>query len=240
MQGDGAAVLVALVEVLALEDAGDVELAHEAEHLGEVERLQPLAVVDDGGAFGIEHLHSLLDVGLGVGLDLFLGEGRAGGVAAGRIADQRGAVADDEGYAMAEVLELAHLAQRHGMAEVQVGGGGVDAELDVQRHALGELRLELLHRHDLHGSRGDDLQLFFNRQQRSALHLHRRCSCNPYSLAGLRESCCSIKFVKPHIAILENQREAWSILVNLIEAAPLVQSVSNVAAELPLSIGVDL
>ena len=85
---------------------------------------------------------------------------------------------------MAEVLELAHLAQRHGMAEVQVGGGGVDAELDVQRHALGELRLELLHRHDLHGSRGDDLQLFFNRQQRSALHLHRRCSCNPYSLAG--------------------------------------------------------
>ena len=43
---------------------------------------------------------------------------------------------------MAEVLELAHLAQRDGVAEMQVGAGGVDAELDVERDAALELLLE--------------------------------------------------------------------------------------------------
>ena len=170
MQGDGAALGVTVVEVLALEDAGHVELAHEVEHLAEVQRLDPVAVVDDGGLLGVEDLHSLLDVGLRVGLDLLLGQRRAGGVAAGRVADERGAVADDERDLVAEVLELAHLAQRDGVAQVQVGRGRVDAQLDVQGGALLELLFELVQRHDLHGTGGDDLQLLFDGKHYSALH----------------------------------------------------------------------
>ena len=63
---------------------------------------------------------------------------------------------------MAEVLELAHLAQRHGVTEVQVGARGVDAELDVEGHALLELLLELLEGDHLHGSGKDHLELFVN------------------------------------------------------------------------------
>ena len=170
VQGDGLALGVAVVEVLALEDAGHVELAHELEHLGEVQALQPVAVVDDLGLLGVEHLHGLLDVGLGVGLDLLLGEGRAGGVTAGRVADEGGAVADDEGHVVAQVLELAHLAQGHGVAEVQVGGGGVHAQLDVEGRALLELLLELVERHDLHRAGGDHLELLVDWEHCAVLH----------------------------------------------------------------------
>ena len=42
-----------------------------------------------------------------------------------------------------EVLELPQLAQRNRMAEVQVGRGGIDTELDAQRPAALELALEI-------------------------------------------------------------------------------------------------
>ena len=125
----------------------------------------------DGGLLGIKHLHGLRHVGLGVGLDLLLGEGRAGGVAARRVADKRGAVADDERDLVAQVLELAHLAQGDGVAKVKVGAGGIDAQLDVERHPALKLLAKLVHGHNLHGARRDDLQLFFDWQQSSVLRV---------------------------------------------------------------------
>lgn len=99
---------------------------------GQVHRKDPVAVVHDGGLLGVQDLHGLAHVGLGVGLDLLLRKLRAGGVLARGVADQRSAVADDKGDVVAQVLELTHLAQGHGMAQVQVGAGGIDAELDVE------------------------------------------------------------------------------------------------------------
>ena len=43
---------------------------------------------------------------------------------------------------MAGVLELAQLLEHDGVAEVDVGGGRVDPELDAQRAALGDPPLE--------------------------------------------------------------------------------------------------
>ena len=60
---------------------------------------------------------------------------------------------------MAEVLELAHLAQRDGMAEVKVRARRVDAQLDVERHAALELLLEVGLGHDLGSAGGDDTHL---------------------------------------------------------------------------------
>ena len=170
VQRDGLAVDVAVVEVLALEDARHVELAHELEHVSQGERLDPVAVVDDARALGVEDLHGLRDVGLRVLLDLLLGEGRTGAVASGRVADEGGAVADDERDVVAELLELTHLAQGHGMAEVQVGARGIDAQLDVEGRALLELLPELVHGHDLHRPRSDDLELLVDWQHCSVLH----------------------------------------------------------------------
>ncbi len=44
---------------------------------------------------------------------------------------------------MPEVLELTHLAHQHGVAEVEVGAGGIEARLHAQWTALGETRGQL-------------------------------------------------------------------------------------------------
>ena len=159
MQGDGATLGITPVKVLALEDTRDVESTHEIEHLREVEGLQPIAVVSDGRPRGIEHLHSLLDVRLGVCLDLLLSEWRARAVATRGITDEGSAVAYDECDRMSQILELTHLSQGHRMAKVQVRRGGIHTQLDVEGPPLRKLPFELLLGHDLHSARCDDLQL---------------------------------------------------------------------------------
>ena len=161
VQADGLAVGVALVEVVALEDAGHREVAGQLQQVLHVERKQPLGVVAQGGLLGVEDLERLVDVGLGVRLDLLGRELRTRGVATRRIADERGAVADDERHAVAEILELAQLAQRHGMAEMDIGSSGIDAQLDVERRAPLELLEQRALRHDLRCAGSDGVQLFF-------------------------------------------------------------------------------
>ena len=65
---------------------------------------------------------------------------------------------------MAQVLELTHLAQGHGMAQVQVGAGGIDAELDVEGLALLKLLAKVGLGDDLRCARGDDTHLLVDRQ----------------------------------------------------------------------------
>ena len=118
----------------------------------------------DGGLLGIQDLHGLAHVGLGVGLDLLLRKLRAGGVLARRIADQCGAVTDDEGNVVAQILELAHLAQRDRVTQMQVRAGRVDTELDVEGLALLKLLAKVGLGDDLCCARGDDTHLLVDRQ----------------------------------------------------------------------------
>ncbi|MCY1455940.1 hypothetical protein D9M71_731150 [compost metagenome] len=46
---------------------------------------------------------------------------------------------------MAEVLQLAQLVQHHGVADMDVGRGRIQAQLDAQRHAGGFAARQLLH-----------------------------------------------------------------------------------------------
>ena len=164
MQGDRRLRLVALGKVVALENTGDGELGAHLQQTGQIHRQDPVTVVHDGGLLGIQDLHGLAHVGLGIGLDLLLRKLRTGGILARRVANQRGTVADDEGDVVAQVLELTHLAQRHGVAQVQIGAGGVDAELDVEGLALLKLLAKVGLGNDLRGARGDDTHLLVNRQ----------------------------------------------------------------------------
>ena len=164
VQGNRRLGLVALGKVVALKDAGDGELGAHLQQAGQVHRKDPVAVMHDGGLLGVQNLHGLAHVGLGVGLDLLLRKLRTRGVLARGVADQRGAVADDEGDVVAQVLELTHLAQGHGMAQVQVGAGGIDAELDVEGLALLKLLAKVGLGNDLRCTRGDDTHLLVNRQ----------------------------------------------------------------------------
>src|SRR5690606_39133465 len=76
--------------------------------------------------------------------DLLAAQRRAGGVAPGRVADLRREVADHEDDLVPELLELAHLLHEHGVPEVEVGAGRVEARLHAERPALAELREELV------------------------------------------------------------------------------------------------
>ena len=95
------------------EPASSEQLLHA--HVGE-----PLAVGADLGAVGVEDAEGLVAVGRRVGLDLLRVEHRARGGAARRVADAGGPVADDQHREVAGVLELAQLAEHHGVAEVDV------------------------------------------------------------------------------------------------------------------------
>ncbi len=122
----------------------------------------------------------LVDVGRGVELDLLGGERRAGRRAARRVADPGGEVPDDEHRDVAEVLELAQLAQHDREPEVDVRRGRVDAQLHPERPArtgawprssgLGDA---------VHRPRGQDPQLLLHGGHRRTL---------PAALRGRREA----------------------------------------------------
>ncbi len=71
----------------------------------------------------------------------------------GGIADHGGEIADEKNGRVPFILKVLELAQDDGVAEVQIGRGGIDAKLDAQRlarfsRAL-ELRAQLLFTNDL-------------------------------------------------------------------------------------------
>ncbi|KAG1531498.1 hypothetical protein G6F50_016662 [Rhizopus delemar] len=61
----------------------------------------------------------------------------AGQALARRVADHPGEVADQEDDLVAEVLQLAHLVQHHGVAQMDIRRGGIQPQLDAQGHAGG-------------------------------------------------------------------------------------------------------
>jgi hypothetical protein len=98
--------------------------------------------VPDLGPLRIEDPERLLLKGPRVGVDLLGREQRPQRRTATRIADPGRVVADDQDRDVAGGLELPQLLEHDHVAEVDVGGGRVDAELDAQRPARGEALLE--------------------------------------------------------------------------------------------------
>ena len=135
VDGDRLAAGVALGEVVALEHARDGVARGELDHAGGADRLEPGGVEADLGLLRVEDLEHLGTVGVGVLQDLLARKRRAGRVLAAGVADHAGEVADQEHDVVAEVLEVAQLVDQHGVAEVQVGRGRVEAGLDAQRAA---------------------------------------------------------------------------------------------------------
>ena len=148
------------MEVVAFQDAGHREIRQQLQELLHIQIEDPLGVVAQDGLLRVEHLEGLVDVGLGILLDLLAGKLRARRVAAGRIADERGAVADDEGHLMPQILELAQLAQGHRVTQMDIGGRRIDPKLHVQRHAALELLQKRRFGYDLGRTGFDNVQLF--------------------------------------------------------------------------------
>ncbi len=99
-------------------------------------------------------------------LDLFRGQFRTGFAPIGGIADQGGVIADDQHGLMAQLLEQPQLAQRNGVAQMNVDAGRIDAVLDAQRltglDAVSEFADQFVTRLDLLDAALDQCQLFGN------------------------------------------------------------------------------
>jgi len=106
VDGDGLAFVEALAEILALEQACEPITATEANDVLRGEFAKPIAVAADFGFGGIEDFEDLGEIGLGVGVDLFSGERRAGFGDAGGVANHSGEIADEEDGGVAHVLEV--------------------------------------------------------------------------------------------------------------------------------------
>ncbi len=63
----------------------------------------------------------------------FARERRAHRVAAARVADARGEIADDQRYVVTRFGKALQLVQHDHEAQVQIGAGRIDAEFDVER-----------------------------------------------------------------------------------------------------------
>ena len=85
----------------------------------------------------VEERGNLLPVGLHVAGDVIVGQGWPVGGATRRVADLGGDVPDDEDDTVGHALEPTGDDHRYGVADVDVGGGGVDAELDHELALLG-------------------------------------------------------------------------------------------------------
>ena len=144
VHGDGLLFGEALVEVFALEHLRDRELGGQAHEAFVAELAQPLAVEADFGLVAVENLEDLRLVGFGVGVDLLAGERRARGDAARGIADEAGEVSDQEDDGVAHVLKVLELADEHGVADVQVGRGGIESGFDAHGLAGSDGALDAL------------------------------------------------------------------------------------------------
>ncbi|MNK76036.1 hypothetical protein D3C87_955970 [compost metagenome] len=133
VEGDGIVALVALGKVIARQHLGDRGLGRQFDGVSEGHAVQPLPVPVDLGLGEVEDQAQLVEVGLGVLLDFLEGEGRPGGFLTGGVADPGGEVADDDDHLVTCVLKTAQAVQDHGMAQVQIGLGGVETELDAER-----------------------------------------------------------------------------------------------------------
>jgi len=145
MHGDGHAALEALGEIVTLHHARHRVARGQLDDAARAQGIAPFGVVADFGTRRIQHQAGLGVVGLGVGLDLLARQRRAGIVAAAGVADHRREVADEKNDVVAQVLQLAHFVQHHGMPQVDVGRRGIQSQLDTQRHASGAAARQLAH-----------------------------------------------------------------------------------------------
>src|SRR6185295_11322938 len=122
-----------LFEVVTLQQLGDRRLSCQTNKVVGAEFCKPFVVESDFGALSIEQLEDLLFVGLGVLVDLFAGQRGSGCRAPGGIADHPGEIADQKNDRVTELLEVPHLADEHGVTEVNVGRSWVEAGLHAQR-----------------------------------------------------------------------------------------------------------
>src|ERR1039458_8318560 len=135
VHGNRLLVMKALVELLALEHLRDRVLRRQTYEILGRELREPPAVEVDHRFFRAENFEDLCLVGLGVLRNLLRGQRRPRCRAARWIAYHSSEISDEEDDRVSEILKMFKLAQQHRVAEVQIGGGWIEARLYPERLA---------------------------------------------------------------------------------------------------------
>ena len=128
-----------LAKIVALEHLLERHPAVEANDVFETHLSKPIAIENSFGSRRIENLKCLLAIGCGVRHHFFARQLRARGRTPTRVPDHPGEIADDKNSLMTEILKLPQLSEDDRVAEVNVGTGWIDAELDAQWPAKRDL-----------------------------------------------------------------------------------------------------
>src|SRR6185436_13657951 len=126
-------------EVISLQDPGNRDRTREPDDLRVGELAQPFAVEADLRSFAVQHSERLLcELGRVRIQDVAWQHGTLVRATRG-IADSGGVVADDKHNRVPFALELRETVEHVRKAEMNVGCGGIDAELHAERPAELEL-----------------------------------------------------------------------------------------------------
>ena len=98
MDADGVAVFVPNLKSISLQHPRDRDRSGQLDHIGQPQIGRPFAIVSHLDLFRrhIQNFTGLVEITLGILLNLIGGQYRAGGILAGRIADTGGIVADNQ------------------------------------------------------------------------------------------------------------------------------------------------
>src|SRR6266436_319607 len=127
MHGDRLIVRKARTKIFALEHPGETVTSAKADYFIAGEFVEPFAVVADLSFFFVEDFVNLGEISLGIGVDLLARERGTSFGLPGWVSNHRGEIADEEDGGVAEVLKMFQFAKDDGVAQVKIGGRGVDA-----------------------------------------------------------------------------------------------------------------
>src|SRR3954462_14543228 len=120
VDGNGLVAFVPLGEIVSLQHARNSVTGGYLDEPRSLHIPEPARIEIDRGFLGIEDLEYLLLVSSGIRFDLVASEGGSRGIAPRWIPNHSGEITDEERDLVTESLELAHLVDEHGVAEVQI------------------------------------------------------------------------------------------------------------------------
>src|SRR5205814_4897482 len=113
---------------------------------------------------------------------------------AGGIADHAGEVADEKDDAMAELLEVPHLAHHHGVTDVDVGRGRIESDFDRERLTALQLRAQVVLLDEIDRSLREERHLLVERQRHGGAFY---CSRSHASYITARHRDCGVTAIAP-------------------------------------------
>ena len=135
VQADGPPAGIAAREIFTLEHLRHREVGGFPDHALECERREPRRVELDSRPGHLQDLAELGAVRLGVRPDLVPRKRPARLGASRGISDHAGEIADDDDDLVAEILEVSELLEHDRVPQVQIRGGRVETQLDLERCA---------------------------------------------------------------------------------------------------------